>query len=69
MTLKTIERKLDPGRFARVHRSTIVNLDAVRELAAGEVVLRDGTRLPVSRRSPLILPSSPQNSSGGAARG
>lgn len=69
MTLKAIEERLDPARFARVHRSTIVNLDAVRELAGGEVVLRDGTRLPVSRRSPLISPASPQSPSGGAARG
>ncbi len=68
-TLKSIEEKLDPRRFARVHRSTIVNLDAVRELAGGEVVLRDGTRLPVSRRSPLLEPGSPHSRSGGAARG
>ena len=69
MTLKSIEQKLDPQRFARVHRSTIVNLDAVRERAGGEVVLRDGTRLPVSRRSPLLAPGSPQSRSGGGARG
>jgi two-component system, LytTR family, response regulator len=46
--------RLDPARFARVHRSTIVNLDRVRELQPwfhGDAVaiLRDGTRLQVSR--------------------
>jgi two-component system LytT family response regulator len=46
--------RLDPGRFARVHRSTIVNLDRVKELQPwfhGDAVaiLRDGTRLQVSR--------------------
>src|SRR5258708_2740115 len=28
-TLSDVERSLPPGRFLRVHRSTIVNLDAV----------------------------------------
>jgi len=50
-----LERELDPERFCRIHRSTIVNRDRVQELklnAAGEydVVLRDGTRLRMSRR-------------------
>jgi two-component system LytT family response regulator len=48
-TLKALEQKLDPARFVRVHRSAMVNLDAVRELAGGEVLLRDGTRIAVSR--------------------
>jgi len=67
MTLKSMEQKLDPSRFARVHRSTIVNLDAVREIAGGEVVMRDGTRLAASR-SPLKSAASPQSLSGGSAR-
>jgi two-component system LytT family response regulator len=54
-TLRELEAKLDPGRFARIHRSAIVRLDRVRELRAlpsgdAEAVLRDGTRLRVSRR-------------------
>jgi two-component system LytT family response regulator len=53
-TLKTIERQLDPERFVRVHRSTIVNVDAVRELIPAshgdsELLLRDGTRTAASR--------------------
>ena len=45
---------LDPARFVRIHRSTIVNLDRVRELQPyfhGEyvVVLRDGRKLKLSR--------------------
>jgi two-component system LytT family response regulator len=52
--LGALEPRLDPDRFARIHRSRIVNLDRVRELepAAGgdlAVVLRDGRRLPLSR--------------------
>jgi two-component system LytT family response regulator len=46
--------RLDPSRFARVHRSTIVNLDRVRELQPwfhGDAIaiLRDGTKVQVSR--------------------
>ena len=53
--MSDLERELDPASFCRIHRSTIVNRDRVREMklnAAGEydVVLRDGTRLRMSRR-------------------
>jgi two-component system LytT family response regulator len=54
-SLASLEQRLDPTCFVRVHRSAIVSLDRVRELRStglGEwiVVLRDGTRVPVSRR-------------------
>ncbi len=53
-TLGNIERKLDPTRFARVHRSSIVNLDRVTRMdlwGAGDyvVLLKDGTKLKLSR--------------------
>jgi two-component system LytT family response regulator len=53
-TLGNIERKLDPNRFARVHRSSIVNLDRVARMdlwGAGDyiVLLKDGTKLKLSR--------------------
>ncbi len=53
-SLAELERRLDPERFVRIHRSTIARLDRVREVlghAHGEyvLVLRDGTRLKVSR--------------------
>ena len=53
-TLAAIEKQLDPERFARIHRSAIVQLDRLAELhPAGhgdvEVVLRGGTRLVLSR--------------------
>ena len=44
--LTELERRLDPARFARVHRSSIVNLDRVREVVShgkGEYVLVLGT--------------------------
>ena len=54
-SLASLEERLDPTRFVRIHRSAIVALDRVRELRSGGfgesvVVLRDGTRVPVSRR-------------------
>ena len=53
-TMAAIEARLDPARFARVHRSYVVNLDLVAEiepLDSGDarIVLKDGTRLPCSR--------------------
>lgn len=53
-TLSSLEGRLDPARFARVHRSIMVNLDRVREIHPafhGDAVLRlaDGTDVPLSR--------------------
>ena len=52
--LKQIEAKLDPARFAKAHRSAIVNLSRVKALdplTAGEyiITLTTGTRLTLSR--------------------
>jgi two-component system, LytTR family, response regulator len=52
--LAELEKRLDPRQFARIHRSTIVNIDRVRELCRllrgdSVVVLVDGTRLRLSR--------------------
>jgi two-component system LytT family response regulator len=54
-TLGALEDELDPSRFVRIHRATIVNLDRVRELEPmfnGQytVVLDDGARVTLSRR-------------------
>ena len=53
-SLAVLEQRLDAARFVRAHRGAIVNIDRVRELRAeaGDtvLVLRDGTRVPVSRR-------------------
>ncbi len=52
--ISDLERRLDPRRFFRIHRSTIVNLASVKEMQPlfhGEyaVIMRDGTRLRLSR--------------------
>jgi two-component system LytT family response regulator len=53
-TLANLEEQLDPERFVRIHRSTIVNLDRVQEMqpwfhGAFVVILVDGTELRLSR--------------------
>ena len=54
-TLASLEQRLDPERFARIHRSEIVAIDAVEEVQSwfhGDsiVVLKNGERLRMSRR-------------------
>jgi two-component system LytT family response regulator len=59
-TMSALERRLDPRRFVRIHRSTIANLEFIAELRdadAGdsEVVLRTGARLRASERGRRVL--------------
>lgn len=54
-TMDSLESRLDPDLFIRIHRSTMVNIEHVREIQPwmrGEhaVILEDGTRLTLSRR-------------------
>lgn len=53
-TLSELERRLDPERFFRVHRSAIVNVDRVREVhplfrGDSELKLANGARVRLSR--------------------
>ncbi len=52
--MQSLEARLDPDRFFRVHRSAIVNLDRMKELQpyfgrSQVVIMRDGTKLKLSR--------------------
>ena len=54
-TMAGIEPRLDPGRFLRVHRSYMINLNCLAEIEPLEtgdarLLMTDGTRLPCSRR-------------------
>ncbi len=54
-TLNALERHLDPRQFFRISRAVVVRIDAVFEVVPltggqGEVQLRNGARLAVSRR-------------------
>ena len=53
-TLTAMEAQLDPAKFRRIHRSTIVNVERIAELQplfSGEysLLLQDGTKLTLSR--------------------
>jgi len=53
-TLQSLEGRIDPARFLRIHRSFLVNLDRVREVEPyfhGDAILKlqDGRRLTLSR--------------------
>lgn len=49
-TLSELEKMLDE-RFYRIHRSYIVNLQSVKKCTRTEVILKDDTVLPLSRRN------------------
>jgi two-component system LytT family response regulator len=53
-SIADLSNKLDPKQFVRIHRSSIVNLDQIREIyrdgqTEGTVVLIDGQKLRMSR--------------------
>jgi two-component system LytT family response regulator len=53
-TLAVLAAKLPPGRFLRISRSTLVNIEQIQGLQRMffdeyEVLLRNGTRLPLTR--------------------
>ncbi|MCI0415546.1 LytTR family DNA-binding domain-containing protein [bacterium] len=52
--ISSLEGDLNPGKFARIHRSTIVNVDRIKELLPWfhgdcKILLNDGTELMLSR--------------------
>lgn len=61
-TIAELEQKLDPNKFIRIHRSTLLNLDHVQEVHswfAGRVIVRlkdeKRTELPVARDRVRVL--------------
>jgi two-component system LytT family response regulator len=63
-TLASLDERLDPQIFVRVHRAAIVNVEEVCEAREAErlvLVLSNGSQVPVSRSrrrhvEPLVLP-------------
>jgi two-component system LytT family response regulator len=73
ITLKHLAERLDPTRFARIHRSTVVNLERVRDLEPTpqgdwKLDLNTGDRLRLSRRYrealDVLLPARQHNGNG-----
>ncbi|PWU04490.1 MAG: DNA-binding response regulator [Terriglobia bacterium] len=62
-SMSELEQDLDPADFCRIHRSAIVNLARVRALqhnrnGESEVLLENGSTLPVSRRARRLIQSA-----------
>lgn len=60
LPLADIEARLDPGRFMRVHRNAIVNLDFVQSMKPDEqsqleILMRDGSKLLANRDASKLL--------------
>lgn len=54
-TMQSLESKLDPEKFIRVHRSTIVNIEKIKEIyprsnGDQDLVLQNGQQLMLSRK-------------------
>jgi two-component system LytT family response regulator len=54
-TMNSVEGRLGPQRFVRIHRSTIVNSERIRQVTPRfsndyTVLLADGSTLTISRR-------------------
>jgi two-component system LytT family response regulator len=54
-TMQSLEAKLDPEKFVRVHRSIIVNLEKIKQIyprsnGDQDLVLHDGQQLMLSRK-------------------
>ena len=60
-SLTSIQARLEPFGFVRVHRSAIVNMAYFREFRlagdGGIAILRDGTSIPISRRCREVVAS------------
>jgi two-component system LytT family response regulator len=55
-TLQSLEDRLDPTRFLRIHRSSLVNLEHVRKVTPAlygdyTVLMSDDTKLRLSRKN------------------
>jgi len=60
-TVQSIEGKLDPEKFWRIHRSTIVNIERIREIkqmfhGSYRVVMANGKDVTLSRKYKHLLP-------------
>ena len=58
--LSELSARLDPGKFIRIHRSTLINLDFVESMMADDqsqlqIQMRDGTQLVANREASKML--------------
>lgn len=49
-TIKELEEELEKYGFIRCHASYLVNVDAIEEIRQNDILLRDGSEVPISQR-------------------
>jgi two-component system LytT family response regulator len=56
-TLKEFDNLLSGHNFIRVHQSHLINTNFIKEFlkSAGDIVMKDGTKVPVSTRKKQVL--------------
>jgi len=56
-TLKEFDKLLSDHNFIRIHQSHLINAEFIKEFLKqnGEIILKDGTKIPVSTRKKSIL--------------
>ena len=59
-SLKDLEKSLDPQKYVRIHRSVIIKFNEIESIISHptgnfDVLLRDGTKLPLSRKRKHLL--------------
>ena len=54
-TMKTIANRLSTSKFVRVHKSHIINVNAIKMLAKDNVQLSDQSTVPISRSNRKML--------------
>ncbi|MEI9974902.1 MAG: LytTR family DNA-binding domain-containing protein [Ignavibacteriota bacterium] len=54
-SLQSLETRLDPAHFVRVHRAAILHSIACANSVPGKQSMRDGARVPISRRRRGVL--------------
>ena len=54
-SIKQCEEQLQGTTMVRIHKSYLVNMQHVKKLGAGEVVMADGSRLPVGRKYSTVV--------------
>lgn len=55
MTMKELEKALDPGSFVRIHRSTIININHLKQIKTESTgkysaIMNNGKKRPISRQ-------------------
>ncbi|MBP5669704.1 MAG: response regulator transcription factor [Lachnospiraceae bacterium] len=60
-SIKDCEKQLQGTTMIRIHKSYLVNMVHIRKFGSGEVLMTDGSRLPIGRKYSLTVKEQYQN--------